>query len=253
MPEFDLLLRGGTVIDPGVELNAPRDVGVLGGRIAAVCDPSQRPSAKTVLDVAGLYVVPGLIDFHVHVFPGVSHFGIDADSSCLAHGVTTAIDFGTAGALTFEGFRRFVLDVSQTRLFALLHIASQGLISSHGSLPALGDLADLRYCSVEAVVQTAQRHRDLIVGVKIRLTDNLAEGGKNEAEALRLARRAADETGLPLVAHSPDSSLPMPFVLEHFLRRRRADALLPRPALRHCRRVGPVGRHRFATSSTRAC
>ena len=81
MADFDLLLRGGTVIDPAADLVAQRDVAVSGGRISAICDPSADTSADQVIDVSGLYVVPGLIDFHVHVFPGVSHYGVDADSS----------------------------------------------------------------------------------------------------------------------------------------------------------------------------
>lgn len=214
MPEYDLLLRGGTLVDPAVGVHALKDVAVTGGRVAAICDPQTPPQARVVVDAKGAFVVPGLIDLHVHVFPGVSHFGVDPDATCLARGVTTAVDFGTAGGLIFDGFRQFVIDRSDTRLFALLHIAGQGLISSNGTLPALGELADLRYCSVEGAVRAVERHRDCIVGIKIRLTDNLAEGGRNEAPALQLARQAADETGLPLVIHSPDSSLSTATVLQ---------------------------------------
>jgi dihydroorotase len=172
--------------------------------------------------VPGKYVVPGLIDFHVHVFPGVSHFGIEVDPSCLARGVTSVLDFGTAGGLIFDGFRRFVIDTAQTRVFALLHIAGQGLISSPGTLPGLGELHDLRYCSVENVEKVVAQHRDVIVGIKIRCTANLAENGRNEAEGLELARQAADRVGLPLVVHSPNSSLSM----EHILSRLRCGDVL---------------------------
>jgi len=89
------------------------------------------------IDASGLIVTPGLIDLHVHVYPGVSHFGIDADVHALAQGVTTVLDAGSSGADTFEGFRRYVINVSATRIFALLNISSLGMIS-----PRVGELED---------------------------------------------------------------------------------------------------------------
>ena len=210
---YDLLISHGHVIDPAAGINEPRDVAIQGGRIATILPPGTPTEARRVVDVQGRYVVPGLIDFHVHVFPGVSHFGIDADPSCLARGVTSVLDFGTAGGLIFEGFRKFVIDRVETRVFALLHIAGQGMISSSGTLPALGELHDLRYCSIENVARVVEANRDVIVGIKIRCTDNLAENGLNEREGLELARQAADRVGLPLFVHSPNSSLSMDHIL----------------------------------------
>lgn len=212
---YDLVIANGHVIDPSSGVNGFRDIAIRGGRIGAILSPGTPVTAQRSIDVQGKYVVPGLIDFHVHVFPGVSHFGIDPDPSCLARGVTSALDFGTAGGLIFEGFRKLVIDECQTRVFALLHIAGQGMISSVGTLPALGELHDLRYCNIENVEKVVDKHRDVIAGIKIRCTANLAEDGKNEAEGLARAREAADRVGLPLVIHSPNSSLSMPFILEH--------------------------------------
>lgn len=223
---YDLLIRGGHLIDPAQELNELRDVAVLGRRVAAILDPRDPvPAARQVVDVGGKLVVPGLIDFHVHVFPGVSHFGIDPDPTCLARGVTTVLDFGTAGGWIFPGFRRYVIDVAQTRVFTLLHIAAQGLIDSVGVPPKIGELHDLRHCDVDIVKQVVEEHRDVICGIKIRCTDNLAEGGRNEAPALELAREAADATGLPLVIHSPNSTLS----IDHIL-----DRMKPGDVLTHC-------------------
>lgn len=222
---FDLLIRNGHVIDPAQNLDERRDVAIRGGRIAALLEPGAPAEAIHTIDAGSRYVVPGLIDFHVHVFPGVSHFGTEADPICLAHGVTSVVDFGTAGSLIFDGFRQYVIDKVQTRVFALLHIAGQGLISSRPLPTGIGELHDLRYCSVENAVQMVERHRDVICGIKIRLTDNLAEEGRNEAEALRLAREAADQVGLPLVIHSPNSSLPIGDILSQ---------MRARDVLTHC-------------------
>ena len=222
---YDLLIRNGHVIDPAANLDAPRDVAVTGGRIVAILERGAEAKAIRTVDAKGRYVVPGLIDFHAHVFPGVSHFGVDPDSTCLARGVTTVVDFGTAGGLIFDGFRQLVIDRSQTRVFALLHIAGQGMISSVGTLPALGELHDLRYCSVENVERVVAKHRDVICGIKIRCTANLAEEGRNEAEGLNLARAAASRVGLPLVVHTPGSSLTIEQILAE---------LKPGDVLTHC-------------------
>ncbi len=222
----DFLIRGGHVIDPSQQLDGKHDVIVRHGRIEGIIPAGTNSSESLeVVDVGGRFVVPGLIDFHVHVFPGVSHFGIEPDPTCLSRGVTTVLDFGTAGGLIFDGFRRFVIDQAQTRVFALLHIAGQGLIGSVGDPPLLGELHDLRYCDLPTVQRIVEAHRDVIVGIKIRCTANLAEGGRNEAAGLDLARQAADLVGLPLVVHSPNSTLS----IEHIF-----DRLRPGDVLTHC-------------------
>lgn len=222
---YDLLIRGGRVIDPAQNCDGLRDVAVNGQRIAAILEPGSAVETRHTIDATNRLVVPGLIDFHVHVFPGVCHFGVEPDSTCLARGVTTVLDFGTAGGMIFDGFRRFVIDQAQTRVLALLHIAGQGLIGSIGDPPLLGELHELRYCDLDLVQRTVDRHRDVIVGIKIRCTDNLAEAGKNEVRGLDLARQAADLVGLPLVVHSPNSTL----TIEHVLGR-----LKPGDVLTHC-------------------
>lgn len=222
---YDYVLAGGRVIDPAAGIDALKNVAVRGGRIAAVLDPEAPFAARQTLDCSGRIVVPGLIDFHVHLFPGVSNFGVDPDETCLARGVTTVLDFGTAGGLIFDGFRRYVVDAAATRVKALMLIAGQGLISSVDRKPALGELWDLAYCDVEGCAAAVERHRDCVVGVKVRCMDDIARGGLHEAEGLRRARRAADLVKLPLVVHPVLSSLP----IEHLL-----DPLRAGDVLTHC-------------------
>src|SRR5579871_2931497 len=107
---YDLLIAGGTVLDPSSGLHAQRDVAVSGGKVAAVEESIARDGAASVIDARGLIVTPGLVDLHTHLFWGVSHYGVEADAACLAKGVTTAIDAGSAGAQTFPGFRRYIID-----------------------------------------------------------------------------------------------------------------------------------------------
>lgn len=210
----DLLIRNGRLIDPAGNVDERRDLAIHNGRVSAVAknlDPSQ---ATETIDAAGLIVTPGMIDLHVHVYAGVSHYGIDADPTCLARGVTTAVDAGSAGAATFDGMRRYIIEASATRLFALLNISRIGLVTGAELDPPLGELEDLRHLNVPAAVRCVEANRDVILGIKLRLSANLAADGKNEMQALKLARQAADAVGLPVMIHTPQSSLGLPTILK---------------------------------------
>lgn len=222
---YDLIIRNGTLVDPAQGINTQKDIALTSGRVAAILDPGSGVAAKHTLDVRGLYVLPGLIDLHVHVFSGVSHYGIDVDPTCLARGVTTVLDAGSSGALTFPGFRKFIIDVSQTRLYALLNISAMGMVSGSETIPPLGELEDLRYCNVETAVRMIEANRDRILGVKVRLSNFLAADGKNELQALLHAREAAEAVRMPLMVHSPLSSIPTERIL---------DELRPGDILTHC-------------------
>ena len=165
---YDLLVKGGVAVDPSHGLHAPRDIAITRGIIEAVEKDISSDQAREVIDASGLLVTPGLIDIHVHVYPGVSHYGLDADTHSLAQGVTTVLDAGSAGADTFDGFRRYVVNVSDTRIYALLNISTLGMIS-----PRVGELEDLRYADVERAVDIIERNRDVIQGVKVRMSRNV--------------------------------------------------------------------------------
>jgi dihydroorotase len=197
---YDLLLTGGTVLDPAAGTRAAAGVAFAGGHVAAV-DPGLRPAdAAETVDCTGLIVAPGMIDLHVHVFYGVSHYGIEPDPHCVAKGVTTAVDAGSAGADTFPGFRKYVIDVAATRLFAQLNISSQGMLSA-----AVGELDDLRYASVPRAIATIEQHRDVILGVKVRLTRNQIVSRDAGMKPLYLAREAADAVRLPIMVHPQEA------------------------------------------------
>ena len=165
-PKYELLLRGGHVIDPRNAINAPRDVAIAAGRIAAVA-PGIRPSdASKTIEVAGLYVVPGLVDIHTHVYAGTGEKGSYAgdnsvypDGFTLRAGVTTIADAGSSGWRNFEDFKQRIVDRSRTRVLVLLNIVGHGMRG--GAFEQ--DLADM---AVRPTVEMASRHRGLIVGVK---------------------------------------------------------------------------------------
>jgi dihydroorotase len=136
----------------------------------------------------------------------VAPLAIPADPNCVAKGVTTVLDAGSAGAHTFPGFRRYVIDIAQTRVRALLNISVVGQ-STHSPDNPHGELLDLRYANPGLAVRTIERHRDVILGIKIRLSRDIA--GDNDLKALHLAREAADAVKLPMMVHIGDTHTPL--------------------------------------------
>jgi len=197
---YDLLIRGGTLVDPAQGIHARRDVAFAGGKVAAVgADLSTAEAAETI-DATGKIVTPGLIDLHAHVFHDISHFGIEPDRTCLATGATTVLDAGSAGADTMGGFRRFVIAHSATRVLVLLNISSQGLLTAW-----IGENNLPEYADVARAVASAQQHPGVVVGIKVRLTRNTIVSERVGMLPLYRAREAADALGLPLMVHPQDA------------------------------------------------
>jgi dihydroorotase len=154
---YDLLLRGGRVIDPASGIDARLDVGITGERIVAVQADIPPTQARRVVDVSGLYVVPGLIDLHAHVF---GYDGsIAPDDTSLIAGTTTVVDAGGSGWRTFDEFRRTVIARSKTRVLALLNIVGKGMVGE----PYESDITDM---DPAKTAETILRNRDVIVGIK---------------------------------------------------------------------------------------
>ena len=198
--DYELLIKGGTLIDPAQGVHALKDVAFANGMVVEVSDDLPKTEAHEVIDASGYLVTPGMIDLHVHVFYGVSHFGIQPDPTCLAKGATTVVDAGSAGADTFVGFRKYVIDVSQTRILAQLNISSQGMLTSE-----IGEFEIPEYANVGKACQIIEQHRDLILGVKVRLTRNSIVSQRSGMLPLHRAREAADAAGLPIMVHPQDA------------------------------------------------
>jgi dihydroorotase len=190
---YDLLIRGGTVIDPANGREGTYDVAVSGGAIAAVERELPGAEAATVVEAAGHYVTPGLIDLHTHCYWGATYWGIEADPVAARSGVTTWLDVGSAGAYTFPGFRRYVAEANRARTLALLNISAIGLVAN------TYELANVDYLDVELGATIIEANRDLILGVKARIDANTTRG--TGLEGLRRARLLADRVNLPLMVH----------------------------------------------------
>ena len=190
-PTYDLLLKGGTVIDPKNNLNARRDIAISGGKIAAVEASIDAAKAKKVIDVAGLYVAPGFIDLHVHVFygdgPSYRDGGLSVlpDAFSFRSGVTTMVDAGTAGSKNFEIFKKRIIDRSKTRVLSFVNIVGAGRGGEVEQNRSDMDPAPL--------IALAKKYPKIIVGVKT------AHYAGPEWTAVDNAVKAGDGANIPVM------------------------------------------------------
>jgi dihydroorotase len=196
--QYDLLLRGGRVIDPLTGLDAVRDIAFAGGKVAAIDSDIPADHAKTMIDARGGIVTPGLIDLHTHVYWGGTSLGVDADRIAAQSGTTTFIDAGSAGAGNFLGFRCHVMERSKVRILAYLNISFAGIFGFSGSL-MVGECGDIRLCDPREAVACGREHAEVIVGMKVR--SGRIAGGNSGIAPVDLALEAADKLQLPLMAH----------------------------------------------------
>jgi dihydroorotase len=191
--EYDLLLKGGRVLDPKNKINAVLDVAIAGGKIAAVEANIPATRARRTVDVSGLYVTPGIIDIHTHVYTGTgernSYAGDNSvypDGFTFRAGVTTVADAGCAGWRNFEDFKNRIIDRSQTRVLAFLNIVGNGMRGGKFEQ----DLGDME---VKPTVEMVQKYKGLIVGIKS------AHFSGPEWAPFERGEEAARITGTPLM------------------------------------------------------
>lgn len=195
--KYDLLIKGGRVIDPARRLDRAMDVAIANGRIAAVQPSIAQSDAAGTIDAAGKLVVPGLIDIHTH---GRTK---EMPSIVLSNGVTSIVDAGSQGADRIDE----VVEVAKgapNRMLVLINIARTGILGD-------GELRDIGRADVAAARQAIDRHRGVIVGVKARLSRTVA--GTNDLEALRRAQAVVTPLNLPVMIHVGDTASPLPAIL----------------------------------------
>jgi dihydroorotase len=185
--KFDLVIKGGEVLDPSQLLRGRRDIGIRYGVIEAV-EPDIPAARARTIDAGGKLVTPGLVDLHCHVYPYGSAIGIPADELIAHQCTTTCVSAGDAGANNFAGFRRFIVAQTRTRLYAFVHIANIGLTPF-----PLPELYNLDFAQVEACAKAVAENADIAIGVKVRMSENVI--ARNGAEPLRRAIQACEMAG----------------------------------------------------------
>lgn len=191
----DLVLKGGRVVDPSQNMDSVTDVAFANGKVSAV---GTALKGKAERDVSGLIVSPGLIDLHTHVYWGGTSLGIDADDFCRTSGVTTSVDTGSAGPGNFAGFRKHVIERSEVRILAYLHVSHAGIFGFSDRV-AVGESEDIRLMDPVTAVEVADANRDVIVGIKVRVGRHAS--GHQGVAPLDVALQVAEQAGMPLMAH----------------------------------------------------
>jgi dihydroorotase len=220
--KFDLLIKGGEVIDPSQRLRAIRDVGIKNGLIEAVEEGLPESRALRVLNASRHIVTPGLIDLHVHAFPYGSALGIPADELVPFQATTTAVSAGDAGANNFAAFRRFIVGATHTRLYAFVRIANIGLTGAPQP-----ELYFLDFAQPDVAARAVAENADIALGIKVRMSENVI--AQHGLEPLKRAIRACEMVGpwAKVMCHigGVESSQLMSQIM---------DLLRPRDILTHC-------------------
>src|SRR3954469_25010576 len=214
---YDLILKGGRIIDPSQNIDRVTDIAFQGGKVAKIGD--NLGAATEVRDVRGYILTPGLIDLHTHVYWGGTALGIDAEDFCRRSGVTTAIDTGSAGPGNFLGFRKHVIERSEIRILAYLHVSFAGIYAFSPRV-MVGESEELRLMAPVDAVEVVNANRDIIVGIKVRVGSRAS--GRSGTVPLDIALQVAEEVGMPVMAHIVE---PPPSYEEVIARLRPGDVL----------------------------
>ncbi|MFL5086893.1 MAG: amidohydrolase family protein, partial [Xanthobacteraceae bacterium] len=186
--KFDLVIKGGDVLDPSQSLRGKRDIGIRYGLVEAVEAEIPAERALRVLDAAGKLVTPGLVDLHCHVYPYGSALGIPADELVPHQCTTTCVSAGDAGANNFAAFRRHIVAQTRTRLYAFVHIANVGLTPF-----PVAELYNIDFAQVDVCARAVGENADIVLGVKVRMSENVI--AKHGTEPLKRAIMACEKAG----------------------------------------------------------
>lgn len=197
---YDIVIKGGRVIDPAQNIDAVTDVAINNDKIASVSKDIPPLDAKQVIDATGKIVTPGLIDMHCHVCDSIK-LGTEPDTAGVRQGVTTVVDAGSAGEAIFPAFPKYIIPKARTSIFCFLHISSLGL-SIH---PELRELEEI---NVEATKSAVESHPGLIKGIKIRLVGPLM--ARNGLEIFKTTKKLAKNLNLPIMVHVGDIERQVP-------------------------------------------
>ncbi|SDB55125.1 amidohydrolase/deacetylase family metallohydrolase [Bauldia litoralis] len=224
---YDLILKNGRILDPSQGIDKIADIAFTDGRVAAIGSDLAPDSGTDTRDISGKIVSPGFIDLHTHVYWGGTSLGIDAGEVARTSGVTTFVDAGSAGAGNFAGFRKHVIEPSEPRILAYLHISFAGIYAFSNRI-MVGESDDMRLMAPADALEVVEANRDVIVGIKVRVGRHAS--GDSGIAPLDIALQLAEETSLPLMAHIDEPPPTYDAVLEK---------LRPDDILTHCFRPFP--------------
>jgi dihydroorotase len=188
--KFDLVIKGGEVLDPSQSLRGKRDVGIRWGVVEALDPEIPVARATKTIDATGKLVLPGLVDLHCHVYPYGSAIGIPADELVQFQATTTVVSAGDAGVNNLAALRRYIVAQTRARMYAFVHIANNGL-----SAFPVAELYNIDNAQVEACAMALAENPDFLIGVKVRMSENVIF--KHGIEPLKRGIQACEMCGWP--------------------------------------------------------
>jgi dihydroorotase len=231
--KFDLVIKGGDVLDPSQSLRGKRDIGIRYGMVEAIEAEIPAARAERLLDASGKLVTPGLIDLHSHVFPYGSAIGIPADELVAHQCTTTCVSGGDAGANNFAAFRRHIVAQTRTRLYAFIHIANTGLTPF-----PVAELYNIDFAQVDACAKAIGENADIALGAKVRMSENVI--AKHGIEPLKRAILACEKSGTNGKIMCHIGGVETPQLMSQIL-----DTLRPGDVLTHCYSGAPNNANQF--------
>lgn len=213
--KLDILIKNGLIADTGSNDYINRNIGIIGNRIVDLhtVDATQ---AETVIDAAGCIVLPGLIDFHAHVFHGGTAFGVNPDVICLPNGVTSVVDAGSSGWVNYPLFRNTVTTPAMVKIKSYLNVVNVGLSTLGGGPTGYLENTNPANYNVEKIAQTLRDNKDNILGLKLRYSQDIAKGKSYSSDPFLSTVALARELETSLCVHVTDSILPADKLINHF-------------------------------------
>jgi len=207
---FDTLLRGGTIIDPVDGICQKYDLGIIGPNIAGIVKPEDTSfNFKECIDVSGMIIVPGLIDFHSHIFAGGMEIAINPEL-LIPYGIVATVDAGSVGSPCFSYFRKEVMMKTPIITNAVINLSRIGLLMLDGS-----ELAQASFIDELELGRTIEVHRDVVLGIKIRFSKEQFSDSNKAREILQRAKKIARKFNVRLFVHSTNPPIQYPQLLDN--------------------------------------
>ena len=213
--KLDILIKNGLLADLDSAIYVNQSIGIVGNRIVEL-QTVENVEAETVIDATGCIVLPGLIDFHAHVFHGGTAISINPDVLCLSNGVTSVVDAGSSGWVNYKLFRNSVINTAQTRIKSYLNVVNVGLSTLGGGPTGYLENTNPANFNVEKMSQTLEDNRDNILGLKLRYSQDIATGRNFSGDPFYATVELARALKTTLCVHVTDSRLPADELIGHF-------------------------------------
>ncbi|MGY5955675.1 metallo-dependent hydrolase [Kosakonia sp. BK9b] len=213
--KLDILIKNGLVPDIDNDNYVNRNIGIIGNRIVDL-NQVDASSAETIIDAAGCIVLPGLIDFHAHVFHGGTAISVNPDVTCLPNGVTSVVDAGSSGWVNYALFRNTVINTAMVKIKSYLNVVNIGLSTLGGGVTGYLENTNPANYNVERIARTLAENSDNILGLKLRYSQDIAKDKNYSSDPFFASVALARELGTSLCVHVTDSLLAANELIGHF-------------------------------------